>query len=370
MASPAPIPATRANNREPHLLTTSKQPPNERHHHNIPRGPSAPTSPTMAAYHDRSFSLQNLDPSPVDDDTDNTFPQSVQTSGSVSPHSPPHTKGGISSTHHGLALGLSGHSPIWYLAKIQKYSAYAFSAFGVAHLVNTAIIPLVTQSVPNSESFLLLTRPYYQGLPFEPLLVAGPLALHITSGLALRVSRRNLNAKRYGDYGYGDDDTESSTSSLRAFFSSNFWPAVSRTSALGFALTPLLAGHIYLNRFVPSTFPGGSSNINLSYVSHAFARHTWLSYASFLALITTASAHMVWGWARYTAWTPAQATGEQRVLHRKRRWYLLNGLVVLLSGLWIGGGVGVVGRGGAAAGWVGRQYDEMMKSVPLIGRWL
>ena len=66
-------------------------------------------------------------------------------------------------------------------------------------ITNTSIIPSITQSVPASEPYLLLTRPYYQGIPFEPLLIIIPAYAHVLSGLTIRILRRNLNAKRYGD---------------------------------------------------------------------------------------------------------------------------------------------------------------------------
>jgi hypothetical protein len=34
------------------------------------------------------------------------------------------------------------------------------------------------------------------------------------------------------------------------------------------------------------------------------------------------------------------------------------------------GSFGVVARGGEALGWVGRQYDEIYRQIPVVGRWL
>ncbi|KAF2487783.1 hypothetical protein BDY17DRAFT_289677 [Neohortaea acidophila] len=267
-------------------------------------------------------------------------------------------------TAHSSRLGLSGsHTTLWYLSRIQKYSTYAFSAFGLAHITNTSIIPLITQSVPASEPYLLLTRPYYQGIPFEPILVIVPLWAHVLSSVAMRVYRRNLNAKRYGD---------SETKGAKNFFSARYWPAVSGISKLGFQFTILLAGHIYLQRAVPNDFPGGSSNINLSYVSHAFARHPAISFAGFTALLTVGCFHMTWGWAKWLGFTPDQVTtvGQERALVRKRRWYTVNGLAAGLTALWMAGSFGVVARAGAANGWLAKLYDEMFASIPLSRLWV
>nr|POF13170.1 hypothetical protein CFP56_10318 [Quercus suber] len=304
----------------------------------------------MADYdRESSLSLQQLDPSPVEetpgDSKDEYFPR----------HDAP-----AAQTHH--ALGLS-HSAIWYLSRIQRYSSYAFSAFAAAHIANTSIIPLITRSVPESERYLLLTRPYYQGLPAEPLLVIIPLWAHVLSGVALRVYRRHLNAKRYGD-----DEFRS----RKGVFSSEFWPKVSGVSKLGYVFVPLLAGHIFINRAVPNNFPGGSSNINLSYVSHAFAKYPAVSFAGFASLLTIGCWHITWGWAQWLGWTPNQVTtmGTERRLIKKRKWYILNAVAAAVTGLWMAGSFGVVAKGGEAPGWVGKMYNDMYKTIPVVGSWM
>lgn len=150
------------------------------------------------------------------------------------------------------------------------------------------------------------------------------------------------------------------------------WPKVSGSSKLGYLLIPLLAGHSFINRGIPLKVQGGSSSINLSYVSHAFAKYPVVSFAGFSALITIGVWHSVWGWAKWMGWTPTQVTqgGEEGRLDRKKRWYIINAVSAVVAGLWMAGGLGVVGRGGEATGWVGREYDELYKSIPLVGRWM
>ncbi|CAK3823141.1 N2,N2-dimethylguanosine tRNA methyltransferase like [Lecanosticta acicola] len=260
--------------------------------------------------------------------------------------------------------GLSQHSAIWYLTRIQKYSSYAFSAFATMHITNTSIIPLVTRSVPASEPYLLLTRPYYQSPAAEPLMVIVPIWAHVISGVAIRVLRRNQNAKRYG---------EARSKENKAAFLTRFWPKVSGTSKLGFLLTPLIVGHMAINRLIPKMYSaGGGSNVGLDYVSHAFARHPAISFAGFSALLAVGGFHITWGWAKWLGWTPDQVTemGSRRELSKKRRWYIINGLSALVTGLWMAGSFGVIARGGAAPGWVGRQYDEMYRMIPIVGKWL
>ena len=197
----------------------------------------------------------------------------------------------------------------------------------------------------------------------EPILIIAPIYAHVLSGIAMRIYRRNLNAKRYGD---------SDSKGAKSFFSGRFWPTISNMSLLGYQLIPLLAGHVFINRGIPQQFPGGSSNVNLSYVSHAFAKHPAISFAGFTILVTVGCFHITWGWAKWLGLTPDQTTemGPDRALLKKRRWYIINGVAAAVAGLWFAGSFGVIARGGAAAGWVARQYDEMYSRIPLLGKWM
>jgi hypothetical protein len=245
------------------------------------------------------------------------------------------------------------------VTRIQKYSSYAFTIFGTFHIANTSIIPLLTRSVPDAESYLLLTRPYYQSLPFEPLLVTGAIGLHIASGVALRLFRRRQQVHRYGAESYNE------RRSIQ-------WPALSWTSATGYALAPLVIGHAFVNRVVPLLYEGGSANVGLGYVSHGFAKHPIISVIGFTALVTAGSWHFVSGWSRWMGWLPTQLTswsGNVEV-QRKRRFYLVNGAAAALAGLWLAGGLGVVGRGGESYGWLAKEYDFLYSKIPLVGRYI
>jgi hypothetical protein len=259
------------------------------------------------------------------------------------------------------ALGISHSSTIYYLTAIQKYSSYVFSAFGAMHIVNTSIMPLIMQSVPASEKYMLLTRPYYGSPLAEPLVVIIPIYAHVLSGMALRIYRRNLNARRFGE-SYSAENQKS--------FWVKFWPHLSAVSKLGYQFVPLLAGHMVINRLIPRIYNG--SSIDLGYVSHAFAKHPAVSFAGFAALIGIGSFHMTWGWAKWLKYTPVQATGTgaERELRKKRRRYIINGIAAAVTSLWMAGSFGVVAKGGAAPGWIGKQYDEIYRMIPMVGKWL
>lgn len=245
------------------------------------------------------------------------------------------------------------------MTRIQRYSSYVFTAFATAHITNTAILPLATRSVQSSDTYLLLTRPYYQSFPLEPILVAAPLTAHVLSGLALRIYRRRQAAKRYG--------AESRSERKRIP-----WPRVSGTSALGFTLAPLVGAHAFVNRILPLWQEGGNANIGLEYVSHGFARHPIMSIIVYLPLLGAVSFHVVWGWARWMGWHPEQVVqgGYEGRVKKRRRWYTINAVGAAVTALWMAGGMGIVGKGGAAQGWLAKEYDMLFSRIPLIGQWL
>ncbi|KAF2644672.1 hypothetical protein P280DRAFT_487232 [Massarina eburnea CBS 473.64] len=255
-------------------------------------------------------------------------------------------------------LGLGNHGPAYYLSRAQKYSSYAFTVFTSFHIANTAIIPLLTRSVPESNRYLLLTRPYYQSALTEPLLIAVPLAVHITSGIALRFYRRRQALTRYGAETHRDRKKIP-------------WPTLSGTSALGYALIPMAGIHLWTTRIFPVYMHSDNSMISLSYISHGFASHPLVSFAGFTAMITVGAWHFTWGWAKWAGLSPTQVSETELEKHvvSKRRWYGINLVSALVAALWLAGGLGIVGKDGKTGGWIGREYEELYNSMPLIGRW-
>jgi succinate dehydrogenase/fumarate reductase cytochrome b subunit len=242
------------------------------------------------------------------------------------------------------------------VTRTQRYSSYAFTVFTAFHITNVSIIPLLTRSVSESNRYLLLTRPYYQSIVTEPLLVALPLVAHVASGIALRLYRRRQALKRYGAETKNDRRTIP-------------WPALSGTSALGYALVPLASFHVWTTRILPLYAHGDSSLINLSYISHGFATHPFISFTGFTALISVGAWHVVWGAAKWMGFAPSQVSSNesQKAMVRKRRWYSINAVSALVAALWLAGGLGVVGRDGKVIGWVGKEYDELYRYIPFLG---
>ena len=317
-----------------------------------------------------AVSLMEVEPSPVQD-TPTEYKDSYFAA-AAGDRSPDREHEGIRRTN---TLGLGNHGAAWYcecctslphplphpltndaVTRIQKYSSYAFAVVSAFHVANTALIPLATRSVAESNRYLLLTRPYYQSTITEPLLVGIPLVAHVASGIALRLYRRRQALKRYGA------ETRLDKRSIP-------WPALSGTSALGYALVPLAAFHVWTTRLLPLYLHGDNSLISLSYIAHGFAAHPVLSFAGFSALIAVGTWHTVWGAAKWLGLTPAQVSlqDDHRDLTRKRRWYGVNAVAAAVAGLWLSGGLGVVGRGAKTVGWIGKEFDELYKYVPLMG---
>lgn len=244
------------------------------------------------------------------------------------------------------------------VTRVQKYSSYAFAIFTAFHVANTSLIPLAVRSVPEANRYLLLTRPYYQSTLAEPLVVALPLIAHVTSGLALRFYRRRQALQRYGA------ETRTDKRSIP-------WPALTGTSLLGYTLLPLASFHVWTTRILPMYMHGDSSLISLSYISHGFATHPFVSFAGFTALVATAVCHFAWGLAHWKGWKPSQvsAHSEHTDLDKKRRWYVINGLAATVTGLWLAGGLGVVGKAGKTVGWIGKEFDELYAYIPFLHSW-
>ncbi|RMD42023.1 hypothetical protein DV735_g3123, partial [Chaetothyriales sp. CBS 134920] len=227
------------------------------------------------------------------------------------------------------------------------------------HYANTALIPLLTQSVAAAETQLLLTRPYYQSFPLEQLLIFGPIASHVVSGVVLRLYRRRQNAKRYGAFSYKDRKRIP-------------WPKVSATSALGFVLYPMLVVHVIICRITPVEVEGGSSGVGLRYFAHGIAKHPVVTNAAYVAMLAAASWHFVTGAAKYLKLSREYITdgGDFGRLKKRRRGWIIHGVAATVAAVWIAGGLGVVGRSGLGTGWEAKQWDKIYQAVPILGRFM
>ncbi|KAK4124807.1 DUF1691-domain-containing protein [Parathielavia appendiculata] len=326
-------------------------------------------------------SLLELDPEPIESpNMEKDLPPLPDHADGSPFDSTPSPKAPLTST----SLGLSGssHGAIYYLTRIQRYSSYTFTLFGALHLATTSLIPLAAQSVPASESYLLLAREIYQTPLSEPLLVALPVVAHVGAGVALRLLRRTHNLQRYyGDNHHHHHLTKPLTAPLvgtapqASGASYTGWPAFSFIACSGYAFTAILAAHAFMNRGLPLLVEGDSANIGLAYVAHGFARHRAVSWLAYSVLLAAGCGHMVWGWAKWlglaqgAGWRLERHTGNAVVdraarKRRRRRLVVINAVAAAVAALWAAGGLGVVARGGQTLGWVGKLYDGLYDKVP------
>lgn len=290
-----------------------------------------------------AYPMQDMEPSPVDEDPP-SLPSPSTTSSSKQPTN---------------FLGLTPSRTTQLLLSLQKYSTVGPAIYLAMHYTNTALIPLVTRNIHTADTLLLLTRPYYQSFPLEPLLIFAPVLTHVLSGVTLRIHRRRINAKRHGAESHAD----------RAGIP---WPKFTLTSALGYALYPMFVAHVLVNRITPQKVDGGSSSVGLRYFAHGIAKHPVLTNMGYVAMLCVASWHFVTGGAKYLRVSKEFVTdgGDFGARKKRLRGWIVNGVAALVAGCWIAGGLGVIGRGGSGLGWEAKKWDEIYRGVPVIGRWL
>ncbi|KAL8383672.1 hypothetical protein RB595_010734 [Gaeumannomyces hyphopodioides] len=333
------------------------------------------------ASQDTIFSMLELEPSPMDAEND---PPELPEKDDASAASTRSRGVSTGSTTASLGLSGTGHGPVWYLTRVQRWSSYTFTIFASVHLATTSLVPLLTRSVAASESYLLLSREIYQTRLSEPLLVAVPLAAHVAAGLALRLVRRSQNLQRYGGATPAALLPQRHASAGKQHRHHHHhqppryspWPTVSTTALAGYGACAAVLAHAGVNRVLPLLAEGDSADVGLAFVAHGFARHPAVSWAAYAALVGLTTGHAVWGWARWlgvgqaASWTGTVVSHSElvdgRVRKRRRRsWLLINTLAASAGLLWAAGGLGVVAKGGPTPGWVGDLYDGLFQRVYL-----
>ncbi|KAL4916718.1 hypothetical protein BDW62DRAFT_185486 [Aspergillus aurantiobrunneus] len=312
-------------------------------------------------------SMQELDPSPVD----KGFPEPLS-----EVHTSKYQSQSGSPNFGWFALGLSGRNWDSWVSTLQRYSTYPPTLFAALHFANTSLIPIATRSVPESDNYLLLTRPIYQSPTFEHIILTIPILTHIASGIALRNVRSSRRARLYGA------ETRDQRHALGS------WPQMSLQARLGYVFTPLLATHVLVNRVVPIMVDGGSSSVSLSFVAHGISRSRgfWVTYYPIFVFVGVY--HILGGLSSWMGWriTTARkgrgskkgpleghigfAGNEQHVKTEKRMWWNFNKVAALGVCVWLVGGLWVVGNGGEGLGWEAKGWNEIYSQVPVIGSWL
>jgi hypothetical protein len=275
------------------------------------------------------ISMRELAPSPIEDD------DAFYASG---PPTPTLSK---SSTFGSVVSTTTTRGPGFWLARTQKYSSYAFLSFLGVHAATTAVSPLLL-GVDSANATLLLARTYfYQSSPWVELaLIPGSLALHVASGVGLRVYRHFSQKERYGG-------------SIPPALSMWRWRNISGVSRAGWVAAPGVVAHAALMRLVPLWVDGDSSQVGLEYFAYGFWMGKWgkwVGAAFYGVFIGSMSYHVVYGLAKY--WNVPE----------KRRRKLLGAAALASAVVWLAGMGRVVLEAEKVGGYLGRHYEGLYRT--------
>jgi hypothetical protein len=313
--------------------------------------PPLTTSDTRSSI--SAIPMHELEPSPVDEEpSDSSSPFYPSNPSDIDESKLPHAS--RTSTNF---LGLTPARTLHLLSSVQKYATLPPALYLTMHYTNTALIPLLTRNAVEADKYLLLTRPYYQSFPLEPLLIFAPIVTHVVSGVALRIYRRRINAMRHGAETRADRRTIP-------------WPKLSLTSAAGYILYPMFVAHVLMQRIIPQKVEGSSAGVGLRYFAHGVAHDPIIANAFYTVFVSVASYHFVSGAAKYLKLSSEYVTegGQSGAMRRKWTRRAVNGIAATVAALWIAGGLGVVGRAGKGVGWEASNWDKIYAAMPLVGR--
>ncbi|KAF9103037.1 hypothetical protein BGX27_010758 [Mortierella sp. AM989] len=220
------------------------------------------------------------------------------------------------------------------LGRLQAFSAIAFGAFGLIHLVPPMLASVGGVELANKA--LIWGRVYYQTYGVEQVFVYGSLAVHIGTGLCRAIVRFVWKSKSYyaatrpvTDSEYADRPASSkrttsitksgaatmtTTTTTTITTSSSSGTKTSSTSStstssngsesgmapglfpyhrlIGWILTPLVLGHMNTLRLTPIKVLGDSSMLDYSFVTYL---HRMNRPAPYLLLICFMTYHMIGG---------------------------------------------------------------------------
>lgn len=202
-------------------------------------------------------------------------------------------------------------------AFVQRYTVLPFSIFTLIHVSSVVVAPtLFGTDVANQ--MITMGRELYQ-VPLVEIGMLVSIGAHLLSGVSLNLLRRYLRYLKYGtarqrvprgarnEYKRTDGDevrdVDAGLGGISAFLGLGARKALSwrllglsPLSFSGYALTLLLAGHVYYERVEPLIVHGESGFVDLGFVSKALHEKGSTVAVSLLLLVLTASYHLSTGW--------------------------------------------------------------------------
>jgi hypothetical protein len=154
------------------------------------------------------------------------------------------------------------------LTRCQTVSAVSFGGFLFLHLA--APLAAIPYGEQGATSTMLIARELYQARAIEPALVYGSVLVHVTAGLGKRLLRKS--------------------------------PAFSWHQIAGYALLPVVVGHVWNHRIWPAQLTLSPEFVNYSFVTHSLHQKPVRAWLGYLALIGMSAYHVTAGirclWAR------------------------------------------------------------------------
>lgn len=209
---------------------------------------------------------------------------------------------------------------LYYLLKMQKYSAYTFSSFLGLHLTSVVIIPGLGVPIPLSQEVFEMSRAVYQSIPhFENLVIIGSSVCHVCSGIGIRIIRNRIkkNERHHSKLAYEpvikneerDDIGLGGITGLiglgyRKSVISRLIPGLTPLLFSGYMLLPLIGYHFTKFRYIPQIIDGDSSLINLEYITYYLNKSplekagNFINFMALMILVLMGSYHFVSGFLK------------------------------------------------------------------------
>jgi Protein of unknown function (DUF1691) len=200
-------------------------------------------------------------------------------------------------------------SVLTLLQSTHRYSSYVASGFLSLHALNTCIIPFFTvlsnrnAALSKIDNGFMITRYLYRpSESTEIALVLAPIAVHVITGLFLRMRRIYLDRDLYGEGLLASHARQTRINRAKGLS----WPRIralptlgySATAATGWATLFFVSIHAYTTRYLPWAHDGNGET-SVTIVSHALQKHPILSYTLYAGLIAAGSFHIISGWGRW-----------------------------------------------------------------------
>lgn len=210
-----------------------------------------------------------------------------------------------------------------YLFNIQRYSAYAFSSFLGIHVSSVIVSPGIGIPLNITQDVFEMGRAVYTLPYFENIVIFGSAAVHIISGISIRLINNKLKRDRgvalssklpyepiiknddRDDIGLGGISGLLGLGYKKSWISTKF-PQLTPLSFSGYCLIPLILYHFLKFRYLPILVDGDSSLITINYISY-YLNYSLLSNVgklfncfALIALIWTTMYHWVSGTLKLT----------------------------------------------------------------------